>query len=51
MNDPGLNRLLQWSIQNTAASRADPTTQQTEDVRQPSNISPELLAQLMGGPS
>ena len=51
MNDPALNRLLQWSIQNTAASRNDPTTVQTDDIRQPSNISPELLAQLMGGPS
>ncbi|KAM0710691.1 hypothetical protein Q7P35_001429 [Cladosporium inversicolor] len=51
MNDPALNRLLQWSIQNSAASRNDPTTAQTNDVRQPSNLNPELLAQLMGGPS
>lgn len=51
MNDPGLNRLLQWSIQNSDASRNDPTTTQTQDIRQPSSIDPELLAQLMGGPS
>ena len=51
MNDPALNRLLQWSIQNSAASRNDPTTVQTDDIRQPSNLDPELLAQLMGGPS
>ena len=44
MNDPALNRLLQWSIQNSAASRNDPTTKQTDDIRQPSNLDPELLA-------
>lgn len=52
MNDPGLNRLLQWSVQNSAASRNDPTTVQTDDIRDPSKgLNPELLAQLMGGPS
>ncbi|KAM0691243.1 hypothetical protein Q7P36_010014 [Cladosporium allicinum] len=52
MNDPGLNRLLQWSVQNSAASRNDPTTVQTDDVREPARaLNPELLKQLMGGPS
>ncbi|KAL1584663.1 hypothetical protein WHR41_06913 [Cladosporium halotolerans] len=52
MNDPGLNQLLQWSIQNTDASRTDPTTTQTDAIRDPNKgLNPELLAQLMGAPS
>ncbi|THW08914.1 hsp70-like protein [Aureobasidium pullulans] len=45
MNDPGLNTLLKWSIENSAVSEtAEPTQPRTQ-------LNPELLAQLMGGPS
>ena len=46
MNDPGLNTLLKWSIENSAVSAetAEPTQPRTQ-------LNPELLAQLMGGPS
>ncbi|KAI5258898.1 hsp70-like protein [Aureobasidium subglaciale] len=46
MNDPGLNTLLKWSIENSTASEtsATPTQPRTQ-------LNPELLAQLMGGPS
>jgi hsp70-interacting protein len=45
MNDPGLNTLLKWSIENSAVSdTAEPTQPRTQ-------LNPELLAQLMGGPS
>lgn len=47
--DPGLNQLLQWSIENSDASRdAAPTDQQ----RDPSKgLNAEMLQQLLGGPS
>lgn len=52
MNDPRLNQLLQWSVQNSAASRDDPTTEQTDAIREPAKgLDPEVLAQLMGAPS
>ncbi|KAM0713549.1 hypothetical protein Q7P37_010511 [Cladosporium fusiforme] len=52
MNDPRLNQLLQWSVQNSAASREDPTTVPTDAIREPSKgLDPEVLAQLMGAPS
>lgn len=52
MNDPRLNQLLQWSVQNSAASRDDPSTVQTDAIRDPSKgLDPEVLAQLMGAPS
>lgn len=52
MNDPRLNELLRWSVQNSEASRNDPTTEQTDAIRDPSKgLDPELLAQLMGAPS
>ncbi|KAG9675461.1 armadillo/beta-catenin-like repeat-containing protein, partial [Aureobasidium melanogenum] len=45
MNDPGLNTLLKWSIENSAVSdNANPEQPRTQ-------LNPELLAQLMGGPS
>jgi hsp70-interacting protein len=45
MNDPGLNTLLKWSIENSDVSKtAEPTQPRTQ-------LNPELLAQLMGGPS
>lgn len=46
MNDPGLSQILKWSIENSDASRT------TETEGQPrTQLDPELLAQLMGGPS
>lgn len=52
MNDPRLNELLRWSVQNSEASRNDPTTVQTDAMRDPSSgLDPELLASLMGAPS
>lgn len=50
MNDPGLNTLLKWSIENSDASRDAPTSQGAEDAPR-TQLNPELLAQLMGGPS
>lgn len=48
MNDPGLNTLLKWSIENSAAT----DTTNPETASQPrTQLNPELLAQLMGGPS
>lgn len=45
MNDPGLNTLLKWSIENSAVSdNAEPNQPRTQ-------LDPQLLAQLMGGPS
>lgn len=45
MNDPGLNELLKWSIENSSASEG------TEQSQPRTQLNPELLAQLMGGPS
>lgn len=46
MNDPGLNQILKWSIENSDASRNTNTEGQPR-----TQLDPELLAQLMGGPS
>lgn len=47
MNDPRLNNLLRWGVENSEASRNDPAL-----ANQPkSNLTPEMLAALMGGPS
>ncbi|CAM1508312.1 Fc.00g051600.m01.CDS01 [Cosmosporella sp. VM-42] len=46
MDDKRLNDLLKWSIQNTDASKNDPTAAPPA-----SDLTPELLASLMGGPS
>lgn len=52
MNDPGLNQLLQWSIENSDASKNDPTTQPTDQQRDPKKgLDPQVLAQLLGAPS
>lgn len=52
MNDPGLNQLLQWSIENSDASKNDATTQPTDQQRDPKKgLDPEVLAQLLGAPS
>lgn len=47
MNDPRLNNLLRWSVENSEAARDDPAL-----ASQPkSNLTPEMMAALMGGPS
>ncbi|KAF1989184.1 Fes1-domain-containing protein [Aulographum hederae CBS 113979] len=49
MNDPGLNNLLKWGVENSAASRNDPNVQAP---RNPSSgLDPQTLAALLGGPS
>ena len=50
--DPGLNSLLQWGIENSAASNTDntlpPTSVETSKSR---GLNADALAHLMGGPS
>ncbi|KAH8594810.1 nucleotide exchange factor Fes1-domain-containing protein [Bisporella sp. PMI_857] len=45
--DPGLNSLLKWSVENSAASTGDPDSA-TPTTR---GLDPAALAALMGGPS
>lgn len=54
--DPNLNHLLKWSIQNSEASRNDPTSTtsaETERGDSPvgNSLNAEALKALMGGPS
>jgi hypothetical protein len=52
--DPGLNSLLQWSIENSAASNpnSDGTQPQTSlETSKSRGLNAEALARLMGGPS
>lgn len=53
MADPGLNSLLKWSIGNSDGIREDPSAPADPKAeRDPSRgLDPELLAQLLGGPS
>lgn len=53
MPDPGLNNLLKWSIQNSEGVREDTAAGTGHNVeREPRHgLDPEVLAQLMGGPS
>ena len=53
MNDPGLNQLLKWSIDNSESSRSDPsTTTDPKAVRNPvRGLNADALAQILGGPS
>ncbi len=47
-----LNQLLQWSVENSAASKNDPTTHSTDQQRDPSHgLNAAALAELLGGPS
>lgn len=46
MDDKNLNQLLKWSIENSEATRNDPNAAPPT-----SELTPELLASLMGGPS
>lgn len=52
MGDKRLNDLLRWSIEHTAAS-GDGHGPSTEEAQAPpaSNLTPEIMAALMGGPS
>lgn len=51
MNDPGLNQLLQWSVENSDASKDSQSTDPSTSSRPKTNLNPELLAQLFGAPS
>ena len=46
MNDPGLNSLLQWGIENSEAGRNP-----EEPIREPKGLSADAIRALMGGPS
>ncbi|RVX69412.1 hypothetical protein B0A52_06475 [Exophiala mesophila] len=46
MADPGLNQLLQWSIENSDAGRTS-----DQPAREPKGLSADALRALMGGPS
>lgn len=46
MDDKRLNGLLKWSIENSENSRTDPNAKPAT-----SDLTPELMASLMGGPS
>lgn len=51
--DPGMNELLKWSIENTDASRNDPTANTESKAERPSGrpINPDALNALFGGPT
>jgi hypothetical protein len=51
MGDKRLNELLRWSIENTKDSENDPSVEPQAEARPVSNLTPELMAALMGGPS
>lgn len=44
--DPRLNELLKWSIENSESSKADP-----QAAAPATNLTPDVMAALMGGPS
>jgi hsp70-interacting protein len=46
MDDPRLNELLKWSIEQSDATRNDPNAPPPK-----TQLTPELMASLMGGPS
>ncbi|KAI9661947.1 MAG: hsp70 nucleotide exchange factor fes1 [Bathelium mastoideum] len=49
MTDPGLNRLLKWSVENSSANPSDPSTQPNHDPAR--GLDSATLAQILGGPS
>ncbi|KAK3109397.1 hsp70 nucleotide exchange factor fes1 [Teratosphaeriaceae sp. CCFEE 6253] len=52
MSQQGLNSLLQWGIENSAAPQGNPSAQTSDQPRAPSRgLDAEALAQLLGGPS
>jgi len=48
--DRNLNNLLRWGIENSDTSTSDPTSK-TDRSAQSSNLTPEIINALMGGPS
>lgn len=46
MGDKRLNELLKWSIENSDATKSDPSAPEPK-----SQLTPEIIAALMGGPS
>ncbi|KAL9471427.1 hypothetical protein ACSS6W_009368 [Trichoderma asperelloides] len=51
MGDKRLNELLRWSIENTKDGENGPSTEPNPQAPPPTNLTPELMAALMGGPS
>lgn len=51
MGDKRLNDLLRWSVENTTTGENDPSTESNVQAPPPTNLTPELMAALMGGPS
>ncbi|KAI4258825.1 MAG: hypothetical protein LQ352_001036 [Teloschistes flavicans] len=51
--DPGMNQLLKWSIENSEATRNDPTASTDPKAERPSGrgLNQEAITALMGGPS
>lgn len=51
--DPGMNQLLKWSIENSDATRNDPTALTDPKAERPSGqgLNAEAIKALMGGPS
>ncbi|KAI9748975.1 MAG: hypothetical protein M4579_007058 [Chaenotheca gracillima] len=49
--DPGMNSLLKWSIENSAVSKADPTSESEPPRESERSLNEEALRTLMGGPS
>ncbi|KAK2595782.1 hsp70 nucleotide exchange factor fes1 [Conoideocrella luteorostrata] len=51
-SDKRLNDLLRWSVENSDVTRNDPSAAETAASQpEPSQLTPELMAALMGGPS
>ncbi|KAG5950555.1 hsp70 nucleotide exchange factor fes1 [Claviceps sorghi] len=50
MDDRRLNSLLKWSVENSDVTRLDPGAA-TAAASNPTELTPELMAALMGGPS
>lgn len=51
MNDPGLNDLLKWSIENSSASLEAQQQQQQEPAKPSRPLNADALNSLLGGPS
>jgi len=49
--DSGMNGLLKWSIDNSAASQPDPNSTEARPATAPRPFDQEALARLLGGPS
>lgn len=51
MGDKRLNELLRWSIENSKDGENGPSTETNPQAPPATNLTPELMAALMGGPS